>query len=47
MRLWRCWQSAEQLSREMEAADAASVARLVRDGYVLFLGHAAWGTPLS
>ena len=47
MRLWRCWQSAEQLSREVEAADPASVVRLVRDGYVLFWGHDAWTTPLS
>ena len=28
--LWRCWQSVEQRRREVEAADAASVARLVR-----------------
>ena len=41
--LWCCWQSAEQLCREVEVADAASMARLVRGVYCCGV---AGNTPL-
>ena len=39
--LWRCRQSTEQRGREVEAADAASVARLVR-GLPVFRCGIGW-----